>query len=61
MGISRNVKRTEGGDLVNIAGVHEMGSVKRNIPARSFAAATGERFKDDVPKNYEDAVEKTFK
>ena len=29
--MSRNVKRTEGGDLVNIAGDHEMGSIKRNI------------------------------
>ena len=60
VGIRRNVKRAEGGDLVNVAAVHEMGSPARNIPARPFAAPTGKRFEEQVAKNYDEAVEKTF-
>ena len=33
-GVKRGARNKEGGDLVNIAAVHEFGSQKRNIPAR---------------------------
>lgn len=36
VGVKRGVKNKEGDELANIAAIMEFGSVKRNIPARSF-------------------------
>lgn len=61
VGVKKGTASKGGQDIVNIAAVHEFGSPKRKIPARPFIAPAGEKCRDQVVKNYEDAVEKTFK
>lgn len=53
------VRRMVGG--VNIAGVHEFGSAKMKIPARPFAGPTCGEKSSEVIRNYEEAIEKTFR
>jgi phage gpG-like protein len=60
VGVLRNTT-AKGGDLVNIAAVHEFGSPKRNIPARPFFRPSEKECAGPVAKNYEEAVERAFK
>ena len=61
VGVLRNVLTTDGESLVNIAAVHEFGTSDGRIPARPFMAPSLEETKDEIVRNYEEAVERTFK
>jgi phage gpG-like protein len=49
------------GGLVNIGAIHEFGSPKMKIPARPFALPGAKDAEPNVVKEYDQAVEDTFK
>jgi phage gpG-like protein len=66
VGILRNVqaKSPDGksaGPLVNIAAVHEFGSRDGRIPARPYIAPGFGKSRAAMLREYEDAIERTFK
>jgi phage gpG-like protein len=61
VGVQKGATSKGGQDMVNLAAVHEMGSPSRNIPARPFLAPAAKEGEAPMTRNYEEAVEKTFK
>lgn len=61
VGVLRNVTTKDGESLVNIAAVHEFGTRDGRVPARPFFAPSQAECEQQMVRNYQDAVDKTFK
>jgi phage gpG-like protein len=61
VGVLRNVKHSSGPSLVNIAAVHEYGTRDGRVPARPYMAPALKESEAQIRRQYEDAIERTFK
>ena len=61
VGVNRNAQSKDGVSLVSLAAVHEFGSPRRNIPKRPYIRPVIEQTGSEIGKNYQKAIEETFK
>lgn len=61
VGVARNVMTSDGQSLVNIGAVHEFGTRDGRVPARPFVSPSLEECIPEMVRNWEDAVEATWR
>ena len=60
VGVSRHERYDDGGKVVNIGTVHEMGTRDRRIPARPLWDPTAKEIEEEITKNFLRATERAL-